>query len=241
MSCPARGPPGVLVSLSASGRAPRCQGGSRSLAPGPLIASPCRSTRRRVLSLRSSRGAKVMLFPILPAWLLSFPGDRLPLSMCPLWPCSSAHTRMELLGKAQLLLNLLARCLQLELRACRLWGTGTSATPWGSMGPGSGPAAGCCVGKRVTVTTDRVVKRQNAIANRLLPRSFLQSQDAMSPAVAGAAPGRTQPARQLIPPARPAPGPVDLGAALDAGSGPRGHSSLAANSGAGVRGGMLCG
>ena len=63
----------------------------------------------------------------------------------------------------------------------------------------------------------------------------------MSPAAAGAAPGRTQPARQLIPPARPAPGPVDLGAALDAGSGPRGHSSLAANSGAGVRGGMLCG
>ena len=53
--------------------------------------------------------------------------------------------------------------------------------------------------------------------------------------------GRTQPSRQLIPPARPAPGPVDLGAALDAGSGPRGHSSLAANSGAGVRGGMLCG
>lgn len=178
MSCPARGPPGVLVSLSASGRGPWCQGGSRSLAPGPLIASPCRSTRRRVLSLRSSGDAKVMSFPILPGWPLSFPGDCLLLSTCPLWPCSSAHTRTELLGKAQLLLNLLALCLQLELRACRLWGAGASATPWGSMGPGSGPAAGRCVGKRVTVTTDRVIKRQNAIANRLLPRSFLQSQDA---------------------------------------------------------------
>lgn len=68
---------------------------------------------------------------------------------------------MELLGKAQLLLNLLALCLQLSSEPADL-GQGASATPWGSMGPGSGPAAGRCVGKRETVTTDKVIKRQNA-------------------------------------------------------------------------------
>lgn len=116
----------------------------------------------------------------LPGRLLSMPGDCLLLSTLPPWPCSSAHTRTELPGKAQPLRNLrfLARCLQPELRACLLWGTGAPVTCWGSTGPGSGLAAGCFGGKRVTATTDRAIKRQNAVTNRLLPRSFLQSQDA---------------------------------------------------------------
>lgn len=168
------------VSLCASQRGPLCQGRSRSLVPGPLTSSTLRSTRCRVLSLRSPGGAKVMALLTLPGRLLSMPGDCLLLSTLPPWPCSSAHTRTELPGKAQPLRNLrfLARCLQPELRACLLWGTGAPVTCWGSTGPGSGLAAGCCGGKRVTATTDRAIKRQNAVTNRLLPRSFLQSQDA---------------------------------------------------------------
>lgn len=33
----------------------------------------------------------------------------------------------------------------------------------------------------MTATADRIIKRQNAITDRFLPRSLFQSQDAMSP------------------------------------------------------------
>lgn len=196
------------VSFCASWRGLSCQGGSRSLAPGLLTSFSLGSTRCRVLSLKSPDGAKVTSLLTLPGRLLSLPGDCLLLSMLPPWPCSAAHTRMEFSGKAQPLRNLrfLACCLRLELRACRLLGARMLVTPWGSTGPGAGPALGCCSGKRVTATTDRVIKRQNTITNRLLPRSLLQSQDAMSPAVAEPAEPaspRSQPALQLIPPPRP--------------------------------------
>lgn len=50
----------------------------------------------------------------------------------------------------------------------------------GSVGPGSGPAAGCCGGKRVTASADRVIKRQNATTDRLLPHSLLQGQGTLT-------------------------------------------------------------
>lgn len=213
------------ISLCAFWRGLSCQGESRSLAPGPLTSSSLKSTRCCVLSLRCPGGAKVMSLLTLPGCLLSLSWDCLLLSMVPLWSGSSAHTGTEFLGKAQPLRNLrfLARCLQLELRACHLLGAGVPVTPWGSMGPES--IAGCCGGKWVTATIDRVIKRQNVITNRFLPRSFLQSQDAMSPAVAGLAPRGAQPTRQLILPPQAAPSATILPASLDLGFPDRGATA----------------
>lgn len=149
------------VSLCASRMGPSCQGGPRSLAPGPLTSSSLRSTRRT-----SPKDANVMSLLALPGRLLS------PL---PPGPCSSAHAGMDFLGRAQPLQNrsFLACCLRRELRACGPWQAGCMpVTCWGAT------TAGCCAGKRVTATTDRVTRRQHAITNHLLPRSFLQSQNA---------------------------------------------------------------
>lgn len=146
------------------------------MAPGPLIASPA-GAQALGTGLRSSGDAKVMSFPILPGWLLSFPGAVFccPCALCGLAPPSTHQDGAP--GQAQLPPT--PSCPLPPAGAQSLPDSGGQgiSNPWGSMGPGSGPAAGRCVGKRVTVTTDKVIKRQNA-AMYILPRSFLQSQDA---------------------------------------------------------------